>query len=412
MNPISNKRKILLAFSGGLDTSAIIPWLIENYQADVIAYCSDLGNAPDAEELKRWAHQLGASEFIFEDLKEVFASQFAFPAIRAGATYQDDYLLGTALGRPLIAERMAHFANKLGASAVAHGCTGKGNDQLRFEKSWAYLIPNVEIIAPWRIWNFKGRKDLLSYLSERGFHLEAKEKKFSEDLNLFHRSCEGGILENPGEEFEPSEIYKWVSPIFASQKDPISVEVTFERGIPVALNQKRLDPVALLTLLNELAGRAGVGVQDLIEERTNGIKSRGIYETPGGTVLHLACRALKHLCWDRALLTTSRGLAIQYGEAIYDGNWHTDLRNAMEAYFEKASETISGTVKMKLAQGSVSYMSRQSPFSLYSADTVTFEADEGGIHQLADGHCKISAIKQKLMGCRDQRVKRSTQEVQ
>ncbi len=405
-NSKENKKKILLAFSGGLDTSAIIPWLKETYDADVIAYCSDLGNGPDAEGLKKWAFELGASEFIFEDLKETFASKFAFSAIRAGATYQDDYLLGTALGRPLIAERMAHYALQMGASAVAHGCTGKGNDQIRFEKSWAYLIPQLEIVAPWRIWNFKGRQDLLAYLGERGFFLEAKEKKYSEDLNLFHRSCEGGILEDPAQEFEASEIYKWVKPIEQAQKDSITVEIHFERGIPVALNQKKMSSVALLSNLNEIAGQAGVGVLDLVEERTNGIKSRGIYETPGGTVLHLACRALKHLCWDRALITTARGLGAQYGEAIYDGNWHTDLRNAIEAFFEKASETLTGSIKLKLWQGSVNFVSRQSSFSLYSAEAVTFEADEGGVHHLADGYCKMSALKQKLMGSRDLKSKR------
>ncbi len=406
MNPKEKKKKILLAFSGGLDTSAIIPWLKETQDAEVVAYCSDLGNGPDAEGLKRWALQLGAADFIFENLKEAFVSKFAFPAIRAGASYQDDYLLGTALGRPLIAERMAHYALELGASAVAHGCTGKGNDQIRFERSWAYLIPQLEIIAPWRVWNFKGRKDLLGYLSEKGFSLEAKEKKYSEDLNLFHRSCEGGILENPAEEFEPSEIYKWVSPISKAKKDSITVEISFEQGIPVALNQKKMSAVALLSFLNEVAGQAGVGVLDLVEERTNGIKSRGIYETPGGTVLHLACRALKHLCWDRDLLTTSRSLGAQYGEAIYDGNWHSDLKNAIESYFETASETLCGSVKVKLHQGSVNFVSRQSPFSLYSAETVTFEADEGGVHHLADGYCKISALKQRLMGSRDQRMSR------
>ncbi len=406
MNQSESKKKILLAFSGGLDTSAIVPWLIENYNAEVYAYCSDLGNSPDGDSLKKWALQLGASDFIFEDLKEDFVSRFAFPAVRAGATYQDDYLLGTALGRPLIAERMAHYAKKMGVSAVAHGCTGKGNDQIRFENSWAYLIPELEVIAPWRIWNFRGRADLLSYLNERGFKIEAKEKKYSEDVNLFHRSCEGGILENPGNEFDATEIYKWVKPLENAESEHVRVEIGFDKGVPVSLNQKKMTPANLLNQLNQIAGHAGVGVQDVVEARANGIKSRGVYETPGGTVLHIACRSLKHLCWDRSLMNSARYLGVQYGEAIYDGMWHSDLKKSIEAFFEKASETLTGTVKLKLAKGTVTFESRESPYSLYNTDVVTFEADELGVHQLADGYCKINALKQRQAGIRDKKSDR------
>jgi argininosuccinate synthase len=412
MSQLVNKKKILLAFSGGLDTSAIVPWLKETYSADVYAYCSDLGNSPDGESLKEWAIQLGASEFIFEDLKEDFVSRFAFPAVRAGATYQDDYLLGTALGRPLIAERMAHHAKRLGVSAVAHGCTGKGNDQIRFEKSWAYLIPDLEIIAPWRVWDFRGRADLLKYLNERGFKLEAKEKKYSEDVNLFHRSCEGGILENPSDEFDANEIYKWVKPLQHASSDYAQVEISFEKGIPVAMNQQKLAPAALLSQLNWVAGEAGVGVQDIVEERANGIKSRGVYETPGGAVLHVACRALKHLCWDRSLMNTARYLGVQYGEAIYDGLWHSDLRSSIESFFEKAADTLTGTVMLKLDKGTVTFVSRKSEYSLYNTDTVTFEADEIGVHKLADGFCKITALKQRQAGSRDQKTGRLPKELQ
>jgi argininosuccinate synthase len=399
--------KILLAFSGGLDTSAIIPWLKENYQAEVIAYCSDLGNSPDGEWLKKWAFELGASDFIFEDLKDAFAERFAFAAVRAGATYQDDYLLGTALGRPLIAERMAFFAKKMGATAISHGCTGKGNDQLRFERSWAYLVPELEIIAPWRIWDFKGRGDLLGYLKKKGFDLPAKEKVFSEDVNLFHRSCEGGILENPADEFDPKTIYKWVKPLDSISGDSVTVAISFEKGLPIAVNQKKLEPAALLTMLNEIAGNSGIGVQDLVEERANGIKSRGVYETPGGTLLHGAIKALKHLCWERSLMSTARSLGQQYGECIYDGFWHTDLRDSLEAFFAKASETLSGTITFKLEKGQMRFVSRQSVFSLYDTDSVTFEADKGGIHKHAEGYCKIIALKQRQAGVRDQKAKTS-----
>ncbi len=403
---MKKNKKILLAFSGGLDTSAIIPWLKETYQAEVIAYCSDLGNGPDPKSIKNWAMELGASDFIFEDLKDEFVSRFVFPAIRAGATYQDDYLLGTALGRPLIAERMAVFAKKLGATAMAHGCTGKGNDQIRFERSWAYLMPEAQIIAPWRIWTFKGRNDLLNYLHEKGFNFKSTgspTQLYSEDVNLMHRSCEGGILESPGTEFDTREIYKWVQPNQDLFSDSMTVEIDFHRGIPICLNQKNMGPAALLSLLNEMAGLAGIGVQDLVEERTNGIKSRGVYETPGGTLLHTAERSLKHLCWDRPLMSVARLLGNQYGESVYDGFWHSDLRNSIEAFFIQASETLTGIVKLKLEKGTLRVLSRQSSFSLYNNETVTFEADEIGIHHLADGYCKISALRQRQLGTRDRK---------
>jgi argininosuccinate synthase len=394
-------KRVLLAFSGGLDTSAIIPWLKEFCAEEVVAYCSDLGNAPNAGELGAWAHQLGACEFIFEDVKDHFVSKFAFRAVRANATYQDDYLLGTSLGRPLIAERMAHFAKKLGATAVSHGCTGKGNDQLRLERSWAYLIPQLEVIAPWRRWDFTGRGDLLAYLQSHGFTLSAKDKIYSEDVNLFHRSCEGGVLENPAAEFDPADIYQWVQPVNRSTSEGVNLEVAFERGVAVAVNQSPLGPAALLGLLNDMAGRCGVGVQDIVEERTNGIKSRGVYETPGGSVLHVAIRALKHLCWDRSLMTTARSLAGLYGECIYDGYWHTDLRKSLDAFFDKACETLTGSVKLHLRSGNIRVLSRESPFSLYEPGTVSFETDPSGVHKLADGYCKITALKQKQLGLRD-----------
>ncbi len=401
-----SKNRILLAFSGGLDTSAIIPWLKENYGAEVIAYCSDLGNAPNAEYLDAWARKLGAADFIFEDLKDQFASQFAFPAVRAGATYQDDYLLGTALGRPLIAERMASFAKKMNATAVAHGATGKGNDQLRFEKSWAYLIPELQVIAPWKVWAYRGRQDLLRYLASRGFDLASAEKLYSVDVNLFHRSCEGGILENPAAEYDPERIYEWVSPPAKISKDSVSVAIQFEGGLPVAVNDKSLGPAVLLERLNALAGAVGVGVQDLVEERANGVKSRGVYETPGGTLLHQACKALKHLCWDRSLLTMARQLGSHYGELIYDGLWHSESRVAAEAYFRKASETLTGTVTLRLEAGQSRVISRQSPFALYDESMVTFEDDEHGLHKYAEGYCKTVSFSQWRAGRRDAKVGR------
>ncbi len=399
-----SKQRILLAFSGGLDTSAIVPWLMETYNAEVIAYCSDLGNAPDGEYLKKWAAKLGAVDFIFEDLKDHFAEKFAFAAVRAGATYQDDYLLGTALGRPLISERMAHFAKKFGATGIAHGATGKGNDQLRFEKSWAYLVPEVKVIAPWKTWNFKGRQDLLKYISSKGFDLQSQEKLYSVDVNLFHRSCEGGILESPEKEYNPEQIYEWVKAPSQISKDSYTVAIEYANGLPVALNGKKLGPAALLTELNKLAGAAGVGVADLVEERANGVKSRGVYETPGGTLLHQSCRSLKHLCWDRPLLSLSRKIGETYGELIYDGLWHSEARVAAETYFQKAAQTLNGTVTLKLESGQSRVVSRQSPYALYDEHMVSFESDEHGLHKFAEGYCKTVSFPQWRAGRRDART--------
>lgn len=403
-----SKQKVLLAFSGGLDTSAIVPWLIENYDADVIAYCSDLGNAPDAKYLNEWARKLGAVDFIFEDVRDRFASEFAFAAVRAGATYQDDYLLGTALGRPLIAERIAHFAKKLGATAIAHGATGKGNDQLRFEKSWAYLCPELTLIAPWKIWDYKGRQDLLAYLAKKGFQLNTTEKLYSVDVNLFHRSCEGGILEDPSKEYNPEQIYEWIATPSKQAKDAYTVAIDFQNGLPVSLNGKAMGPAELLSQLNELAGKAGVGVADLVEERANGIKSRGVYETPGGTVLHTACRNLKHLCWDRPMLAAGRAMGEQYGTLIYDGLWHSEARQAISAFFDKAGETLNGTITMKLEGGQARVVSRKSPYALYDEGMVSFESDQAGLHKHAAGYCRTVCFSQARAGRRDARTQRSS----
>lgn len=403
---MTQRNRVLLAFSGGLDTSAIIPWLKETYDAEVIAYCSDLGNAPDGAYLDKWSRQLGASDFVFEDLKDRFAKDFAFHAVRAGATYQDDYLLGTALGRPLIAERMAHFAKKLGATAIAHGATGKGNDQLRFEKSWAYLAPELKVIAPWKIWSYQGRKELQDYLATKGFKIESKEKLFSVDVNLFHRSCEGGILEKPSTEYEAAKIYEWVTPPAALSHETYNVNIEFNEGMPIALNGKKQSPAVLLSTLNEVAGKAGVGVVDLVEERANGIKSRGVYETPGGTLLHLANKSLKHLCWDRSLMTIARNMGAAYGELVYDGHWHTESREAIDAFFDRACQTLSGTVSLQLQSGQARVTKRESDYALYDENTVSFESDEHGILKHADGYSKTVSFKHWLSGKRDARMKR------
>lgn len=403
---MSDRPRIVLAYSGGLDTSAIVPWLIEQHNADVLTYCSDLGNSPDAVALEEWARRLGAKDFYFEDLKDRFARDFGFAAVRAQALYQDDYLLGTALGRPLIAERVAVYARRTGATAIAHGATGKGNDQLRFEKSWAYLCPELKVIAPWKTWQYKGRQDLVNYIRSKGFSIDAGEKTYSVDVNLFHRSCEGGILENPAKAYDPEKIYEWVAPPSKQKREPVRVEIEFAHGLPVAVNGERMSPAGLLTTLNRIGGASGIGVADLVEERANGIKSRGVYETPGGTLLHTACRALKHLCWDRPLLDLGRTLGVQYAQLVYDGLWHSDARLSIEAFFAKASETLTGTVTLILESGLVRVAERRSPFALYDEALVTFEGDEQGLHRFAEGYCRTVCFSPWRAGRRDARTNR------
>ena len=397
------KKKIVLAYSGGLDTSAIIPWLIDTYDAEVIAYCSDLGNAPDEGWLARRAKELGAAEFIFEDLKEELVRDYVFPAVRASAIYQDDYLLGTALGRPLIADRIAKLAKEKGAYAIAHGCTGKGNDQVRFELAWAYLVPEMKIIAPWKIWDYKGRTDLMNYLKSKGFDAGGASSVYSVDVNLLHRSCEGEILEEVEKEFDPKKIYEWTKPHTHCVAEPTEVAIEFKEGIPVGLNGKSLSAATLLKKLNEIGGEHGIGVADMVEERTNGIKCRGIYETPGGTILHYACKVLKHICWDRNVLGISAQLGTKYADLVYDGLWHSDARKAIDAYFAEAGKVLTGTIKLKLQNGHMFITGRDAPFSLYGKDLVSFEEDEFGLNKAAHGFCRTLSFRQWQAGKRRKR---------
>jgi argininosuccinate synthase len=393
------KKRILLSFSGGLDTSAILPWLRETQDAEVVAFCADLGNAPVAAELGQWAKTLGAVDFIFEDLREQFVSDFVFPALKAGAIYQNEYLLGTALGRPLIAERLVHWAKDRGCTAIAHGATGKGNDQLRIENGIAFLAPEMQIVAPWRTWSFQSRTDLRNYLADKGFAIDRKEKVYSEDVNLFHRSCEGGILEDPSQEYSPEDVLKWAKikePAISSTK----VEIAFKHGIPVQIDGKKLPSHEILMALNQLGGRYGFGVADVVEERKIGFKSRGIYETPGGTILFDSIRQLKHLCWDRDLLNIANSLSTKYADLVYDGMWHTDAKNAIDSFFNHASRFLTGTVAMEISTNGLRFLSRQSPYSLMQTDLSSFESDKAQLNRHSEGFCKIGGYKQSLMGKR------------
>lgn len=388
-------KKILLAYSGGLDTSAIIPWLKENYTCEVIAYCCNLGNLPPKDTLEAKSRDLGASRFIFEDLREEFCNDFVFPLIRSGAKYQKEYLLGTAIGRPLIAERLAHHALELSVQGIVHGATGKGNDQLRFENSLAYLVPDTEIIAPWKIWGFKGRIDLINYLQSKNFSYTGEiAPEFSLDSNIFHTSTEGGVLEDITADYtQVTELKNQIH-----QHESKDIELSFENGILTKVDGQCEASHVLLEKLNQIASQYGIGKIDLVEERINGLKSRGLYLTPGGTLIHHGLNCLKHINWDRKLLSVSSLLSQTYADLVYDGLWHCNARYSLEAFFEHASRNLCGDVGLRLNNNQIDIIYRKSNYSLYDQDLMSFEKDNENLHKYAEGFCKTINLKQKQAG--------------
>jgi argininosuccinate synthase len=365
-------KKVVLAYSGGLDTSIIIPWLKETYGCEVIAMIGDLGQREDLEAARKKALATGASAAYVEDLREEFITSYIWPTLRAGAVYEHKYLLGTSFARPLLAQRQVELARKLGADAVAHGCTGKGNDQVRFELAAKALAPELKIIAPWREWNINSREDAIAYAKTHNVHVEQTAKNiYSRDRNIWHLSHEGGVLEDPAN--APDEaMWQWVvSPANAPDK-PVTVEIGFEAGTPVAVNGKRLGAVALVEQLNEIAAANGVGRMDLVENRLVGIKSRGAYETPGGTLLVAAHRELETLCLDRETAHYQQMLALRYAEMVYYGMWFTPLRESLDAFFAKSQERVTGSVGLTLFKGNLNVASRQSPHSLYRTSLASF----------------------------------------
>ncbi len=386
-------KKVVLAYSGGLDTSVILKWLQETYSCTVVAYCADLGQGEDLKAVKTKALAVGASKVYVEDLREVFVKRHIFPMLRGNAVYEGSYLLGTAIARPLIARRQIEIARKEGADAVSHGATGKGNDQVRFEVTYLALDPKVRVIAPWREWAFRSRRELIEYASAHGIPVTAtKAKPYSTDPNLFHVSYEGGILEDPWEE-PPEEIFQMtVSPEKAPNK-PRVVEIEYERGDPVAVDGKRMSPAALLTHLNRLGGEHGVGRVDLVENRYVGMKSRGVYETPGGTILHVAHRGLESLTMDREVLHLRDSLIPRYAELIYYGYWYSPEREVLQKAFDEAQQDVSGTVRIKLYKGSCTVVGRRSDRSLYRLDLATFEEDEAYRQKDAEGFIRLSALR-------------------
>jgi argininosuccinate synthase len=369
-------KKVVLAYSGGLDTSIIIPWLRENYGCEVIAFAADLGQGEELDGLEEKAIATGASKCYVEDLRKPFVEEFIWPTLKAGAVYEGRYLLGTSFARPLIAKRQVEIAMAEGADAVAHGCTGKGNDQVRFELTFKAFNPHLQIIAPWREWDIRSREDAIAYADKRKIPIKAsKEKIYSNDRNIWHISHEGGDLENPWNEPKEDMYVLSVSPEKAPGK-PAYVEIHFEAGVPVGFNGKRMAAVPLVQELNKIAGANGIGRADIVENRLVGMKSRGAYETPAGTVLYFAHKELESLVLDRETMHQKEMLAPRYAELVYNGQWYTPLREALDAFVNVTQKYVTGTVRLKLYKGNVISAGRKSPYSLYREDFATFSQED------------------------------------
>jgi argininosuccinate synthase len=389
-------KKVVLAYSGGLDTSIIIPWLKENYGYEVIAVTADVGQGEELEPLYDKAIKTGASKIYIEDLKEEFVTDFIFPTLKAGAVYEGKYLLGTSFARPLIAKRLVEIARKEGAEAISHGATGKGNDQVRFELTVKALAPDLKIIAPWREWNIRSREDAIDYAEARGIPIPVtKEKIYSMDRNLWHLSHEGGDLEDPWNE-PMDEMLMIITPPEKAPDKPTYIEIEFEKGIPVAIDGERKKPLDLVTCLNEIAAANGIGIVDMVENRLVGMKSRGVYETPGGTVLYAAHRELEYLCLDRQTMHFKEIISGKYAELVYDGMWYSPLREALDAFVDKTQEFVTGTVRMKLYKGNCTPAGIKSPYSLYNEEFVTFGADEVYNQKDAEGFINLFGLPLKV----------------
>lgn len=397
-------KKVILAYSGGLDTSVIIPWLKENYGYQVIAVAVDVGQGEELVPLKEKALQTGASKIYIEDARREFVTDYIFPTLKAGAVYEGKYLLGTAFARPLIAKRLVKIARQEKAAAIAHGCTGKGNDQVRFELAIKALAPEMTIIAPWRIWEIKSREEQIAYAEARQIPVPvSRERPYSMDRNLWHLSHEGADLEDPGLEPAP-DLLNIITPPEKAPDQPTYLELTFEKGIPVALNGEVLEEVQLIEKLNQIAAINGVGIVDLVENRLVGIKSRGVYETPAGTVLYQAHQELESLTLDRLTVHYKTLVAQQYAQLVYDGLWFHPLREALDAFVNVTQETVSGTVKLKLYKGNCFPAGVQSPYSLYREDLATFGKDEVYNQQDAAGFINLFGLPLKVRALMKQQL--------
>jgi argininosuccinate synthase len=389
-------QKIVLAYSGGLDTSVILAWLKDTYQCPVIAYAGDVGQGDDMNAVREKALATGAEEIVIDDLKEEFVGDFVFPALRANAVYESNYLLGTSLARPLIARGQVQAAKRFGADAVSHGATGKGNDQVRFELSYMALEPDLKIIAPWRIWSFKGREDLMEYARSKSIPVPVtKAKPYSSDSNLLHISFEGGILEDTWTE-PPEDIFVMsMSPEKAPDKATY-IEIEYRNGDPKAIDGEELSPARLLERLNDLGGKNGIGRVDMVENRFVGMKSRGVYETPGGTILRIAHMDMESVTLDREVVHLKEELVPRYAEMIYYGYWYAPEREMLQALMDETQKNVNGTVRLKLYKGNCTVVGRKSDTSLYDPDFATFESDEVYNQQDAEGFIRLTGLRLKI----------------
>src|SRR5437762_14078568 len=394
-------KRVVLAYSGGLDTSVILRWLIETYECEVVAYCADLGQGEELVSIREKARRTGAVGVHVVDLRETFVRDFIFPMLRANAVYEGAYLLGTSIARPLIARAQVEVAAREGADALAHGATGKGNDQVRFELTYAALAPHLRVLAPWREWELTSRTALLEFARRHDIPVPVTaERPYSTDRNLFHISYEGGILEDPWAE-PPAKMYQLTNDPEAAPDVPVPVEIEVDAGNPVAVDGARLSPVALLTRLNRLGGEHGIGRVDLVENRFVGMKSRGVYETPGGTILHVARRALESVTLDREVPHLRDSLVPRYAEMIYYGFWFSPERQALQTLMDECQRDVTGTVRLKLYKGNVTVAGRRSPSSLYRQDFATFEADTVYRQRDAEGFIALNALRLKIRALRD-----------
>lgn len=391
-------KKIVLAYSGGLDTSIAITWLKEKYGCEVVAMAADVGQGEELDPLHEKAAASGASKLYIEDIREEFIRDFVFPMLKSGALYEEKYFLGTAIARPVIAKALVNVAEKEGADAVAHGATGKGNDQVRFELTVKALAPHLKIVAPWREWDIRSRDDAFDYAEKRGIGVPVtKAKPYSMDRNIWHISYEGGVLEDPAAEPDKEMFLLTADPADAPDT-PEYVEIGFEQGVPVSINGKAAGPVELLTQLNDLAGKHAVGRVDMVENRLVGMKSRGVYETPGGTLLFHAHRELESLTLDRETMHFKQLAAIKYGEMVYYGQWYTPLREALDVFFDSTQRSVTGSVRLKLYKGNLTAAGRKSPYSLYREDLATFGADVVYNQRDAEGFINLFGLPLKVQG--------------
>ena len=404
---MSDVKKVVLAYSGGLDTSVIIPWLKENYSnCEVIAMCADLGQGDEVEPVREKALKSGASKVYIEDVTKEFVEDFIWPVLKAGSVYEGKYLLGTSFARPIIAKKLVEIAEKEGADAIAHGATGKGNDQVRFELTVKALAPHLKVIAPWRLWDIRSREDAIDYAEKHNVPVPVTKKRpYSMDRNIWHLSHEGSDLEDPWNE-PKADVYMVTKTPEQAPDVAAYVEIGFEKGIPVAINGEKLGAVELLTKLNELGAENGVGITDIVENRLVGMKSRGVYETPGGTILFYAHRELEYLTLDRATMHYKEQIAVRYGELVYDGMWFAPLKEALDAFVDATQQTVTGTVRLKLYKGNIMSAGAKSPYSLFHEGFVTFGRDEVYNQKDAEGFINLFGLPLKIRALMQKEAKK------